>query len=468
MQDGKQAVSVSALTRRIKGALEGTFRQVFVEGEVSNFTRPASGHLYFTLKDESAQLRAVMFRGSQRGLSFSPVNGMIVRAHGAVTVYEKRGEYQILVNKLEQGGQGSLQEQFEALKRKLQEEGLFEQSRKRPLPVLPQHVGVVTSSSGAAIRDILNVISRRFPNIHLLLAPSLVQGAGAAESIAAAIERLNAIGGLDVLIVGRGGGSLEDLWCFNEEVVARAIARSRIPVISAVGHEIDFTISDFVADLRAPTPSAAAELVVGCKDEFLSALRDRQERLKRVMHFTLERHRQRLGRLAGSYVFREPANLVSRHRQRMDTWDRQLRHALTASLQSGQQRVDRALMGMEQAGRRVVESEQRKLDRYRSALPHRLEQTVREAQRQLERLRDGLGYRGEQHLALHRQELKRLNAQLLALSPLSVLKRGYSVTRLADGTVVNRAGQIRDGVQLVTQLSEGKVTSVVESVEPKG
>lgn len=436
---GRKALSVTELTRRIKGTLEGSFSAVEVEGEISNLSRPVSGHLYFTIKDEGAQIGAVMFKGSQRLLRFSPRNGMVVQASGEITVYEKRGNYQILVRSMEEGGQGSLQARFEALKKKLNEEGLFAPERKRPLPMLPQHVGVVTSASGAAIRDILNVVTRRFPNLHLLLASVKVQGDGAAEDIAAAIDRLNEIGGLDVLIVGRGGGSLEDLWCFNEEVVARAIVRSRIPVISAVGHEIDFTISDFVADLRAPTPSAAAELVVGRKEAFQAQLTEMQRRQAAALRGRLESMRHRLARASGSYVFREPANAVDRHRQRVEAADLRLRHMLRGALQARQQTLDWLSVRLQQRSRYALQDGRQALQRSGGRMVFSLK-LVHQA-----RL----------------QDIKRLAMQLRALSPLAVLQRGYSVTRLADGQIVSRTVQAQAGAALITQLSDGFVKSTV-------
>jgi len=435
----KRALTVTELTRRIKGALERAFGAVEVEGEISNLSRPVSGHLYFTIKDEGAQIGAVMFKGSQRMLRFEPRNGMVVRATGDVTVYEKRGNYQILVRAMEEGGQGSLQARFEALKKKLDAEGLFAAERKRPLPLLPQHVGVVTSASGAAIRDILNVVTRRFPNLHLLLAAVKVQGDGAAAEIAAAIDRLNEIGGLDVLIVGRGGGSLEDLWCFNEEVVARAVARSRIPVISAVGHEIDFTICDFVADLRAPTPSAAAELVVGCKEAFQDKLAQIQRRQTAVMHRMLETARHRLERAAQSYVFREPANAVARHRQRLDAVEQRLGQLLRSALQTRQQTLDWLGVRLQQRSRYAVQ----------------------DGRQVLQEAGGKMGYALKLVCQSRRQDVRRLEMQLRALSPLAVLLRGYSVTRLADGCILNRAAQVRPGDALVTQLADGSVTSTV-------
>ncbi len=267
MTDGLRKLTVSDLVALLQEVVETNFVAVTVEGEISNFSAPASGHWYFTLKDSGAQLRSVMFRSRNRLVETRPRDGLQVVCSGSVTVYAARGEMQLVVDHIAQGGQGQLQAAFEALKAKLAAEGLFAAERKRPLPVSPQAVGIVTSATGAAIHDLLNVLQRRAPEVHLLLRPVKVQGEGAAGEIAAAIDDLNRYGGLDVLIVGRGGGSLEDLWAFNEEIVARAIARSEIPVISAVGHETDFTIADFVADLRAPTPSAAAELVVKNRQE---------------------------------------------------------------------------------------------------------------------------------------------------------------------------------------------------------
>lgn len=317
-QDNRKVYRVSEITRLIRVALENEFGTVWIEGEVSNLRKPSSGHLYFTLKDESAQIQAVLFRGNQAGLRVEVKDGLKVRVYGEISVYEAGGQYQVIVRRVEEAGKGSLQEAFEALKKKLAEEGLFDAARKKPIPLLPRHVGIVTSPTGAAIRDILKVLARRFPNLHIVIAPARVQGEGAAQEIADAIDLLNRRGGLDVMIVGRGGGSLEDLWCFNEEVVARAIVRSRIPVISAVGHEVDFTISDFVADLRAPTPSAAAELVVGQKEAFEKNLRQFSLRLNQ----SLKRHalelRNRLLAAGRSYVFREPQNLVRQYAQRID------------------------------------------------------------------------------------------------------------------------------------------------------
>ena len=441
--DRPKALSVTELTRMIKGTLEGRFGRVFVEGELSNVSQPASGHLYFTIKDANAQISAVMFRGNQRGLQFRPQDGVVVRAHGEISVYERRGNYQILVRRMEEGGKGSLQAQFEALKEKLQKEGLFAKERKQPLPMLPQHVGVVTSATGAAIRDILNVVSRRFPNLHVLLAPAKVQGDGAAEEIAAQIDRLNAIGGLDVLIVGRGGGSLEDLWCFNEEVVARAIARSTIPVISSVGHEIDFTISDFVADLRAPTPSAAAELVVGCKDAFQERLNEQQARLVRALRESTLAARNRLRHASGSYVFREPANAAARHRQKLEACRMRIEHTLRGALQDTQQTLDLIGPRLQQQMRAAVQESRQTLEDVQLRMVHRA------------KLRHQMGS----------QDIRRLVMQLRALNPLAVLQRGYSVTRGADGRIIAKTTDVKPEEIVETQVADGRFESTVTVVK---
>jgi exodeoxyribonuclease VII large subunit len=275
----RQVFTVSDVNALVKTMLEGALGELWVEGEVSNYTRAASGHRYFTLKDEKSQIRCVMFRGQASFLRFEPESGMKVLVRAAVTVYEPRGEYQLSVQIIEPAGVGALQLAFEQLKKKLEEEGLFDSALKKPLPFLPRRLGIVTSPSGAAIRDILTVLRRRHPNIHVTIYPALVQGDEAPPQIAEGIRTLDGMGAFDVLIVTRGGGSMEDLWAFNDERVARAIAACRTPVISAVGHERDFTIADFVADLRAPTPSAAAEIVVGRKDQLLETIAVLQRRM---------------------------------------------------------------------------------------------------------------------------------------------------------------------------------------------
>jgi exodeoxyribonuclease VII large subunit len=312
----QRVYSVSELTKAIKGELEEQFSSIWVEGEVSNLATPQSGHTYFTLKDESSQIRAVIFKYMGSRLKFQLENGMQILARGGVSVYEPRGEYQLIVDYAEPRGAGALQLAFEQLKKRLAEEGLFDKKYKKPIPLLPKKIGVVTSPTGAAIRDILNIVTRRFANVHILIAPVRVQGTEAPSEIVRAIETLNRLPDVDVLIVGRGGGSLEDLWAFNDETVARSIFTSRIPVISAVGHEIDYTIADFVADLRAPTPSAAAELVVQNKENLIYTVNTLLTRLQN----TLVNFISRLKETAEQYTLRlqDPRKRISELQQRID------------------------------------------------------------------------------------------------------------------------------------------------------
>ncbi len=310
--------SVSELTRDIKTLLEAKYPVLWVEGEISNFRVSPTGHGYFTLKDKFCQIAAVIFRSQLHRLPIPLKDGVKVMVSGSIGVYERRGEYQIIVSKVEEKGLGALQIAFEKLKRKLFEEGLFDSDHKKPLPLLPQRIGVVTSPTGAAVRDILNVLQRRFSNLHIILHPVRVQGEEAAGEIALALADFNHLRNVDVIILGRGGGSLEDLWAFNEEVVARAIFASQIPVISAVGHEIDSTISDFVADVRAPTPSAAAELVIGRKEEIAERISAFRDRLYHHASALLGDYRRRVELARQSYVFRQPGNLIKQYQQEVD------------------------------------------------------------------------------------------------------------------------------------------------------
>ena len=414
-----KSVSVTELNRRIKSLIERELGTLWVEGEVSNFRPAASGHIYFTLKDEGSQIPVAYFKGSQRGFRLALKDGMKVRVYGDVTLYLERGQHQLIARMIEEAGKGDLQKAFEALKEKLNREGLFDAARKRPLPFLPRHIGIVTSPTGAAIQDMLNILQRRYPNLHIVVAPVRVQGDGAAAEIAKAIDLLNTRADLDVLIIGRGGGSIEDLWAFNEEVVARAIARSRLPVISAVGHEIDFTISDFVADLRAPTPSAAAELVVRPKADLEELLRGLGRRLNQTLERQALHFRNRLIRAAHSYVFREPGHLLRQHRQ---------------SIQHARLRLVSALRG------EYVERQQR-VDEAQGAMLAVVKTGVREKSLQLERLA----------------------AQLRALGPQAVLERGYSITRTTEGRVVTKANEVKAGQELETLLAVGSIKSTVKN-----
>ncbi len=334
----QQVFSVTTLTQAIKQTLEDGFFTIWVEGEISNLATPRSGHVYFTLKDEAAQLRAVIFKSAARLVRFELENGMQVLLRGSLSVYEARGEYQLIVSRAEPRGAGALQAAFEQLKRRLEAEGLFDPAHKRPIPLLPKKIGVVTSPTGAAIRDILNIVNRRFANAHVLIAPTRVQGAEAPAEIVRAIEMLNRLPDVDALIVGRGGGSLEDLWAFNEESVARAIFASRIPVISAVGHEIDFTIADFVADLRAPTPSAAAELVVRNKADLAQTLAAQHARLKQAMRHLLDRSRAAAAHAARRVS--DPRRRVNELQQRVDDLSQRLARAMRHALERKQAQRD--------------------------------------------------------------------------------------------------------------------------------
>ncbi len=321
-------LTVSELTRKIKGVLEMGFGGVWVQGEISNFKRHTSGHLYFTLKDEGAQLQAVMWRPRALALFFTPQDGMKVVARGDITVYEPRGNYQIVVSELHPLGVGELQAAFERLKQRLATEGLFDEEHKKPLPEFPERIGIVTSPTGAAIQDIVSIISRRFPAVELILCPVKVQGEGAAEEIAQGIRDFNEYGEVDVLIVGRGGGSLEDLWAFNEEIVARAIYDSRIPVISAVGHQIDFSISDFVADVRAATPSAAAEIVVKNQEDLLENVKNFHYTTTQFLRDKIASCRDEIEHLLSSYSFNRPKDLVRQYTQRVDELHRTMNTAM--------------------------------------------------------------------------------------------------------------------------------------------
>ena len=437
----REVVTVSELTTRIRGVLESTQGEVLVEGEIANSRLWKTGHLYFTLRDEHAQLKAVMFRSAVRYLRFTPEDGLRVVARGRVTVYEPKGEYQIVCEQLQPQGVGALQVAFDQLKRTLEADGLFEATRKRPLPLLPRQIGVVTSLHGAALQDILKVLARRHPTAHVVIRPVRVQGEGAAGQIARGIDQLSRQEGVDVIIVGRGGGSLEDLWAFNEEPVARAIATATVPVISAVGHEIDVTISDLVADIRAATPSAAAEIVVAGLDELLGRVDQLSDRLRATLRDTVRRLLTsvlELDRRPG--VAGWPARLAIRGRHAAE-----LTHALT------------------QATRSTLVTRERRL---RSA---QLKLEAHEPGRRLEASRTRLVVAGERLGAaiVHRRQrlegrLGDLTGRLEALSPLGVLARGYAVCWNANRTAIVRdASAVSVGDDVAITLRQGQLTCTV-------
>jgi len=435
--------TVSQLTAEIKTILERNFEHLWVEGEISNLRLPGSGHLYFTLKDESAQMRAVMFRLQNRLLKFHPEDGLQVICYGRLTVYEPRGEYQIVLDHMEPRGLGALQLAFEQLKERLAKEGLFDPDHKKPLPHLPQRIGIVTSPTGAAIRDILQIIDRRFANVHILLYPVRVQGAGAAQEIAQAIDELNRWPGIDVMIVGRGGGSLEDLWAFNEEAVARAIFRSQIPVISAVGHEVDFTIADFVADLRAPTPSAAAELVVRNKVELVQSLESLGRRLHHAGRTAVENRQERLSSLAHRLV--DPRRRLSDVRLRLDDLCVRLANSMRQSLSRKEDRLKSRADGLMllYPGRRVAEHARR----------------VAQLSRQM-----AMAQRTQ--LRLLRQKTEGCLGKLQTLSPLAVLERGYSIARvLPSKEVIRRAADLKVAGRVNVKVHRGEFIARVEEIK---
>lgn len=437
----KRILTVSQLTSLIRGVLEENFEHVWVEGEVSNLATPASGHLYFTLKDGAAQIRCVMFRASSRALKFRPRDGMGLIVRGRVTVYDQRGEYQLLVEYLEPRGIGALQLAFIQLKEQLAREGLFADEHKKPIPSLPQKIGVVTSATGAAIHDILTVLNRRFANVEILIRPVKVQGEGAAEEIAGAIDDFNRYGAIDVMIVGRGGGSLEDLWAFNEETVARAIHRSRIPVISAVGHEVDFTIADFVADLRAPTPSAAAELVVKSKEELAARLEFLGHRLIQGVRQVLAERRAGIDGLSRS--LRDPSMLVGHLSQRIDDLSARLGRGAANSVRRHRGSLDLLTTNLRLTNPAV-----------------RIER-ARERAMVLAGQNEALLRRFLDHL---REESLVAAARLDTLSPLATMARGYSIVlKLPERRLVTDSARLAPGDRVELRLRRGRVGCCVES-----
>jgi len=430
------------LTGLLRTSIEEQFSDVWLEGELSNLRAPGSGHVYCTLKDKTSQIRAVLFRSSAVRLRFSLQEGLQVIVRGRLTVYEPRGEYQIVLDRVEPKGIGALQLAFEQLKERLAAEGLFDQERKRSIPVFPRTVGVVTSLTGAAIRDILAVLRRRWPALHILIAPVQVQGESAGRLIAEALTALNELDSVDVIIVGRGGGSSEDLWSFNEEIVVRAIAASHIPVVSAVGHEVDVTLADFVADFRAPTPSAAAEMVVPVLAEIVERVRELQVRVGQVMlqHCASERQRLEAG-IRGVTDIRFRLQEAS---QRTDDMVDRLREMVQQMLTSGRERVhevQRDLSGLNP----ILAIKQGLV-------------TIPQFSKRLE------GYMGVL-LAQHRHRTHAMLAQLNTLSPLAVLGRGYSILHtVPSGQILRRAHDVEVGQELEARLASGRLNCLVTRV----
>lgn len=445
--DEPAVLSVGELTKRITSLLEVGIGIVWVEGEVSNLRRQSSGHSYFTLKDEESQLSCVLFARSASAQKLALRDGLQVRLHGQITVYRQRGQYQLMVRLVQDRGEGALQARFEELKCRLAAEGLFDPDRKRPLPRFPRRIGVVTSPTGAAIHDFLHVLHRRNPGLRVVISPVRVQGKGAAAEIAAAITEFSsgsrAIGPVDVIVVTRGGGSLEDLWEFNEEVVARAIAASGVPVVSAVGHEIDFSIADFVSDLRAPTPSAAAELLAADGSQLLERCRSLVGRIVREAIALLERHGDRQYRLSTSALFREPLRRLDEARQGSD----RLEEILSGSMDL---RVERLRGAFSTLSAQLLSA-------------HPGHQLTHVSQR-ITSLANQLGAQAIRRLERDRGRLERTQAALSALDPKATLARGFSITRDIKGRVVTSASQVNSGELILTQLAEGELESEVREI----
>ncbi|ANG61889.1 exodeoxyribonuclease VII large subunit [Marinobacterium aestuarii] len=432
------ALSVSDLNRQARSLLESSFMMIQVQGEISNFVRPSSGHWYFTLKDERAQVRCALFRNRSQFLKYRPRDGDQVMVRAKVSLYEGRGEFQLICDYMEESGVGQLQQAFEALKLRLDAEGLFDQAGKQPLPAHPRHLGVITSPTGAAIHDILSVLKRRFPGLPVTLYPSAVQGAEAAPALVRALKLAQQHDQCDVIIIGRGGGSLEDLWPFNEESVARAIHACRIPVVSAVGHETDISISDFVADLRAPTPSAAAELLTPDQRELQLRLDQARRRLQARLGQQLQQYQERL--IALQRRLRHPGERLRERAQRLDELELRLRKAALRLLSDKRTRLER------QQARLVQSRPQRQIAQLR--------QHLAALRMQLER---------QMHYLLHDKRLRSaaMAGQLNAVSPLATLERGYAIVQDNRGQVIDDASLLAVDDLIETRLAKGRVHSRV-------
>ena len=435
---------VSELVGQVRELIEQEFGDVWVEGEISNYRPAPSGHVYFTLKDANAQLPIVLFRRQAMLLRFRPEDGLRVLVRGRVSVYEQRGQMQLVAETMEPVGAGSLQLAFEQLKQRLKAEGLFDAERKRSLPAFPHTVGIVTSPTGAVIRDFLNIVARRHSGLSVLVCPVSVQGDSAPAEIEAAIVELNASGLVDAIVLARGGGSLEDLAAFNSERVARAIASSRLPVVSAVGHETDFTIADFVADLRAPTPSAAAELITEAQHKIAERVAEQSHRLDRAVRFQLLQVRQRLTRLPISRAESRLNTLLHRHTQRLDDLSQRHEAAVSSQLRQRQSRVAELTAAV---------------------LRHDPRQGLAQARERLAAGRTHLFHSMERNLHAADAKVSSLAARLHSLSPLAVLDRGYALVLDAQGGLIRSTTQIEPGDRLTTRLADGAFTSRVEAAD---
>lgn len=431
---------VRDLVAAVRTHIEREYSDAWVEGEISNFRSPESGHLYFTLKDGNAQLRVVMFRSAARLLRFRPADGLQVTVRGRITIYEDRGELQISAEYMEPKGAGSLQLAFEQLKAKLQAEGLFAAGRKKPIPSLPTRIGIVTSAQAAALRDILNILARRHHSANVLIYPAQVQGEAASLEVAAGVRYFNRQRAVDVIVIARGGGSAEDLASFNDEALARTVASSEIPVISAVGHETDFTIVDFVADLRAPTPSAAAELVIRSRQEIENQAASLQERLSRAMRYRLLMGRQALTELAQHGAFARMMEAIHHRQQRLD----ELSHR------------------METAERQRLETLRRRFEALSAAVRHYdLRLVLSGTRKELESITAALAAVMRNVLLQHRVRSERLQTALQSLSPLAILDRGYALVFDSEGKLLKDADRVQIGDTVSTRLARGQIDASV-------
>ena len=442
---------VSEISRVIREKLEAEFPDAWVEGEVSNFRPAASGHLYFTLKDETAQLRCVCFRQYARYLKFRPEDGLLVTARGRISVYEARGEYQLAVEFLEPRGLGALQLAFDQLKRKLAAEGLFDAARKKPLPKLPRRIGIITSPRGAVIQDMIRILRRRHENLHLLIYPVRVQGEGAAEEMIEALRFFNRTppqgAPVDVILLGRGGGSMEDLWAFNDERLVRAIVASSVPVISAVGHETDFTIADFVADLRAPTPSAAAELVIETKERLAEQIAVLEDDLRKVVRYNLLRQRQELTELVAHRGFQTLRIALGEAAQRSDDLADRLTEAARDAMRQARRRWEQPHAFLTHFDLRARQERERlRLNRVSAALVHPIRLL----------------------LAKKRGRIESLQAELEQLNPAAILERGYAIAFDAAGKVLKDAATVAPGEEISLRLARGRLAARVGKVMPEG
>jgi len=436
-------LTVSELTQEIKDILEDRFSDVWVEGEISNLRLPPSQHIYFTLKDNFSQVRAVLFRAQARTLRFVPKDGLHVICKGRVSLYEKRGDYQLILESVEPKGIGALQLAFSQLKERLEKEGLFDSARKKPIPMVPRKIGIITSPTGSVIQDMLHILKRRFENLHIILYPVRVQGEGASSEIAEAIDFFNKRMEVDVIIVGRGGGSLEDLWAFNEERLARAIYHSKIPVISAVGHETDYTIADFVADLRAPTPSAAAELVVRDRREIDQTLHYLEGRLESQLLQTLQEYRAHLSHLIKT--FKEPGKKVEEYLLRVDDFVNRL-HRFAA-------------WGLKR-------KEEKCLRLSESLLLRSPVQRVRSLRSAISEVKRRLAQSTKFSVEIQRERITGILGKLDSLSPLSILQRGYSITRKFPSLqILREAIRVKEGDKVQITLYQGTLLCAVEKTE---